>query len=113
MKWKVEALFLKFNAGSAAAALQEPTLGVLIEVQGHRPMIESELREQPSARSRFLVHVFCRGAGTILIPSHATKLRSWIVGGLSPFLCCGTSQFLRLTTLRMVELEEIERGAFA
>jgi integrase/recombinase XerD len=82
------------------------------KVGASNKVIESALFEKPSARSRFLAapclkereqylfHLMRRGYGL-----HYLRVVS--------FFMLRIIQFLRLTTLRMVELEEIDRAALA
>jgi integrase len=77
VKRKVEALLLKLNAGNAAVALQEPTLGAVIEVYAREEMPE-RLKSQQNYRLLMDRHIQPRWGEKVLSDVRPHSVEVWL-----------------------------------
>lgn len=77
VKRKVEALLLRLNAGNAAAALQEPTLGAVIDVYTREEMPE-RLKSQQNYRLLMDRHIRPKWGDKLLSDVHPHAVEVWL-----------------------------------
>jgi integrase len=77
VKRKVEALLLRLNAGNAATALQEPTLGAVIDVYTREEMPE-RLKSQQNYRLLMDRHIRPKWGDKLLSDVHPHAVEVWL-----------------------------------